>query len=315
MGTELMVEEEDYFRGKEITGCIDIERVAGKSVATRLFSKYPLKLISPSKVAPSVDVVWIYTISYGGGFVSGDCVFLKLKVANCCTAVMTTQASTKIYQSINGQVCEQLLQVCVERNGIFVLLPEPVTCFCKAKYNQFQTFSVAIDASVLLVDWCTSGRRERGEVWSFDQYKSTNRIFLEGKGPLFLDSMCLENEAGHSILNRMQPFQVVAMVLVWGPQLQSICRQLEEVVQLINRTIFGMKSPHFKDRMSLPDGVKYSNFVHPSFLVSCSNFGPKDDGLVVRIVANTTELVYDFFRYHLSGLSSIIGVLPYTRKS
>lgn len=68
------------------------------------------------------------------------------------------------------------------------MLPDPVTCFSAAKYEQFQTFYLDVNASLVLVDWCTSGRRERGEIWDFDYYRSTNHVMLAGK-PLFLDSV------------------------------------------------------------------------------------------------------------------------------
>ena len=69
------------------------------------------------------------------------------------------------------------------------MLPDPVTCFSAAKYEQFQKFYLDdAKANLVLVDWCTSGRRERGEIWYFNHYRSTNHIMLSGK-PLFLDSV------------------------------------------------------------------------------------------------------------------------------
>jgi hypothetical protein len=48
-----------------------VEKVGGRSTATSCFSKYPLKFLLPSKAAPAgTDVVWIYSITYGGGIVS-----------------------------------------------------------------------------------------------------------------------------------------------------------------------------------------------------------------------------------------------------
>lgn len=45
------------------------------------------------------------------------------------------------------------------------------------------------DSNLLMVDWVTSGRHERGEKWDFELYKSTNNIFLEDDEPLFLDTV------------------------------------------------------------------------------------------------------------------------------
>ncbi|MCO5579695.1 hypothetical protein L7F22_033553 [Adiantum nelumboides] len=290
------MEDRSFFANKEFTGCIEVDHVARKSMATRLFSKYPLKLIVPNKVAPSVDVVWIYALSYGGGFVSGDSVYIQIKIGSCCTTVFTTQASTKVYKSNAGLSCEQLFEVHIQQKGTFAMLPEPVTCFQASKYTQVQVFHLATDANVVLVDWCTSGRRECGEIWSFDSYKSTNHLYLEGKGPLFLDSMCLEH-GDLTILERMQPFQVVGMLLLYGPELRNLCMQLEESVQVLNHRSLRSRS----------QGM-------PGLLVSCSTFGSKDAGLVVRIMANTTELVYEFLRQNLASLSSLVGVCPYGGK-
>jgi len=78
------------------TGRIVIQKVAGRSAATSLFARYPLKFIRPTKVVSSqVDVVWIYTVSFGGGIVTGDLVYYTIAVGEGCTAVLATQASTK----------------------------------------------------------------------------------------------------------------------------------------------------------------------------------------------------------------------------
>lgn len=93
------------------TGYIAVERVEGRSTVTRCFCKYPLKLIVPKKVAPSAtDAVWIYSISYGGGIVSGDRVSCGLSVADDCTVALTTQASTKVYKSVDSKCSEQALE-------------------------------------------------------------------------------------------------------------------------------------------------------------------------------------------------------------
>lgn len=80
-------------------------------------------------------------------------------------------------------------QARVGSNAFLAVIPDPVTCFSTAKYSQRQVFKVVSDSSLLLVDWITSGRHERGEKWDFDLYKSTNHIFHNGDEPLFLDTV------------------------------------------------------------------------------------------------------------------------------
>lgn len=85
------------------------------------------------------------------------------------------------------------------QDALLVVIPDPVTCFSTAKYCQMQVFSLGSGSSLLLVDWITSGRSERGEKWAFSHYKSTNRIFLQGSEPVFFDTV-LFSFVSHYIL-------------------------------------------------------------------------------------------------------------------
>ncbi|CAI0387987.1 unnamed protein product [Linum tenue] len=213
------------------TGRVTVERVGGKSTVTRSFSKYPLKFILPNKVGSAgTDAVWIYALTYGGGIVSVRCCFSYLTlygdrisceffVGNGCTAVLTTQASTKVYKSLGSRCSEQLLEARIGSDALLVVIPDPVTCFSTARYAQKQVFRVvANSSSLLLVDWITSGRHESGEKWEFQLYKSTNQILLvdDDDRPLFVDSVLLEQGSISSIADRMLDYQVIAMIVILG---------------------------------------------------------------------------------------------------
>ncbi|XP_027185177.1 urease accessory protein D-like isoform X4 [Coffea eugenioides] len=213
------------------TGKVVVERVGGKSAAIHCYSKYPLKFIIPNKVGPSqIDAVWIYTITYGGGIVSGDAIKCDISVGDGCTTVLTTQASTKVYKSVESKCSEQVLEILLEQG----------------RYS--------------------------------------------------------------SIAERMQDYQVIAMVILLGPKLKFIQDQIQENVKNL-----------MSQQLRIPSGSsgRYGDiddnpfFTRPSFLASCSVFGPKGRGVVVRIAAMTTESVYSFLQCQLSGLDSLLGVAPY----
>ncbi|XP_075105505.1 urease accessory protein D isoform X3 [Nicotiana tabacum] len=283
-------------------GKVIVEKVGGKSTVTKCFSKYPLKFIIPRKVGSSeTDAVWIYTITYGGGIVS-------------------------VYKAVGSKSSEQVLEARVGSNAFLAVIPDPVTCFSTAKYSQRQVFKVVSDSSLLLVDWITSGRHERGEKWDFDLYKSTNHIFHNGDEPLFLDTVFLEQGTHAGIAERMQDYQVIAMVILLGPKLKLIQNQIQEDVKKIMSQSLHM--PTIGSR-------QYSNrhtdhcLTKPSFVASCSIFGPKVSptdtysislvacefqgiGVVTRIAAMTTESVYNFLQHQLSSMEPLLGVKPYS---
>ncbi|CAN1828542.1 Urease accessory protein D [Linum perenne] len=300
-----------------VTGKLRVEKVGEKSTATRCFSKYPLKFILPNKVGASgVDAVWIYTLTYGGGIVSGDRISCEFDICNGCTAVLTTQASTKVYKSLGSRCSEQFLEARIGSDALLVVIPDPVTCFATARYAQKQVFRVVAGSSLVLVDWITSGRHESGEKWEFELYKSTNQIFMAADDdedlPLFIDTVLLEQGSISSIAECMLDYQVIAMVVLLGPKLKNIQNQVQENVRRLMSKELHM--PFTGRRGSSSDG-----FDKPTFVASCSPFGPKvcscidmqGTGVVVRIAATTTESVYNFLNEQLSGLESLIGIAPY----
>ncbi|KAJ7553840.1 hypothetical protein O6H91_06G115200 [Diphasiastrum complanatum] len=292
-----------------LSGFLKIEHIAGKSVATRVFAKYPLKFLIPLKAASSTsDVIWIYAITYGGGYVSGDSISCQVDVGLGCTTVLTTQASTKVYKSVEGKFSEQLLKIGSE--ALFALLPDPVTCFSSAKYKQLQTFSLDKQANLVLVDWLTSGRRDCGEVWAFESYRSTNQILLDGETPILLDTMQLDQGAVQDVNTRLKGCHVIAMLVIYGPQLSDVSKQVQRKVKLLAGDTLKIGIRRRRDGTRGP-----SNLESPcKFFASCSTFGPSDCGILVRLAATKTEQVYEFLREALTALVPLVGTLPYIGK-
>ncbi|KAL6629096.1 hypothetical protein ACP70R_028861 [Stipagrostis hirtigluma subsp. patula] len=291
------------------TGAVRVEKVRGKSTLTRCFARYPLKLIAPSKVGPaSCDAVWLYSLTYGGGIVSGDTVSCTVSVGDGCTAAITTQASTKVYKAVGSKCSEQLLEARVGEGALLVVIPDPVTCFSTARYFQKQVFQVFANSNLVVVDWFTSGRYESGEKWDFSLYKSVNHVFLEDQ-PLFIDSVLLEQGLNCSIAERMQEYNVIAMVILLGPKLKHIQDQMQDEVrklmaaQLRPPTSGGSRYA-MRSQPQLPQ--------RPPLIASCSPFGRTGTGMVARVAAVSTESVYSFLRHHLAALEPFLGASPYS---
>ncbi|KAL6196950.1 hypothetical protein ACLB2K_032563 [Fragaria x ananassa] len=292
----------------EKQGRLVVEKVGGRSTVTRSFSKYPLKFIIPRKVGSSkADAVWVYTLTYGGGIVTGDSISCEFTIGEGCTTVITTQASTKVYKSLGAKCSEQVMEARVGSNALLAVIPDPVTCFSTARYSQKQIFRVASDSSLVLVDWITSGRHESGEKWDFDLYKSANHIVI-GDEPLFLDMVHLENGSISSIAERMQDYQVNAMVVLLGPKIKHIKDLVQENVKRMMAEQLHNHSTASGRQQKINSDYRLTK---PSFIASSSIFGPKGIGVVVRIAATTTESVYKFLQHQLAGMEPLLGVSPY----
>ncbi len=186
----------------------------------------------------------------------------------------------------------QSLIFTVSATGGLFLLPDPVTCFRAAAYNQIQTFHLVGTSSAAILDWITSGRRSLGEEWAFSRYYSVNEIFLDGKR-IARDVMLLEDNEidvhplpSRCLAEKLAPYSCYAMLFLLGPMLQSTIQHLAAQYERISV----MKSRR-------PDDLIWS--LSPIAGQGCS--------VVVRIAGKETESVKRWIREALSPAEDVLG--------
>lgn len=234
-------EAEGQFNGE---GLAVLRAHKGAAMFTHLSFTFPLKLISPAassriaSLATAKAVAALYIVGYGGGLVSGDSVELDMDVGQGACAVVLTQGSTKVFKTRAtaptrhvstmhtagpdatsaarvgvgvGGMTRQVYRYLIRADATLVLLPDPVTCFAAARYDQVQRFDLrSSTSSLVMLDWITPGRTavchtphvrvsaldafpeaQRGaqmkdyttpprlpERWKFDSYRSRNEVRL-----------------------------------------------------------------------------------------------------------------------------------------
>jgi len=280
------------------------------AVFSELSYQYPLKLLSPRVHHPAVAIAYILT--YGGGLVSGDHIRLDVHVCSGASLLLLTQGSTKVFKHRLGARAlkrrrpatanvssslptTQRLDVSVQQDGVLLLLPDPVTCFSNAAYNQLQSFHLERGASAVILDWITSGRMSRGEEWQFTRYYSVNEVWL-GKKRVARDVLLLEEQTTNSevlpqrtLKDRMAMFACYATVLLIGPKVNAIGAVLSTAYRALS--IYQRVSP---ERMVW-------------------SLGEIEGGWVVRVAAKETETVREWLREQLVGLSELVGADVYSK--
>ncbi|KAJ2893638.1 hypothetical protein IWW38_002807, partial [Coemansia aciculifera] len=208
-------------------GSIDCQVVAGK-LRQAVSSAYPLKLISPhaghAKTPANLYPAVSYLLSYGGGIVHGDRIHVDMRVGSQCALVVLTQGSTKVFRKNMENDQEQTFQtivVDVAPGALLCLLPDPVTCFSSAMYNQRQAVTLQDStSSVVLLDWMTSGRMSRGERWAFEKYFSVN-VIKTPDNIVVRDALLLQQP---DFARRLAAFDALALILILGPAVASVAQ-------------------------------------------------------------------------------------------
>jgi urease accessory protein len=223
----------------------------------------------------------VYAATFGGGLVGGDAIALDVNVGPSAAALISTQASTKVYRS--DRTASQRLHAHVEDQGLLVLLPDPVTPFAASRYTQEQHINLADAASLVAVDWMTAGRVSSGERWQFTSYAS--RTWLRRGGRIVLhDATVLTNEDS-DVSDRMRRFNCVAWAIAIGPAVRAAAARLAGILS-------GAPVPKRAD-------------------VLLSAAALEDDGVLLRVAGTSAQQVGAVLKQHLNFVPSLLGDDPW----
>lgn len=199
--------------------------------------------------------------------------------------------------SANVPHTKQAFHFSIADNGALFLLPDPVTCFRSASYNQIQKFELAsATASLVLLDWVTSGRKTLGEDWVFSRYYSENEIRIEGRC-VIKDVMLLDDKEiiasplkHRTLADRLAPYSCYATLILCGPLVQTVVNRLREEY----------------------DKISVMKTIRPQALLWSMSDVAKGVS-IVRVAALETETVKRWLKDALIDLEDVISREVYAR--
>ena len=266
------------------SAALTVQSVAGQSAVVSAFSTEPLKLLTPISRGPSV---WACVSSFGGGLVAGDETRLDLEVGTGACCFVGTQASTKVYRNPARRACGHQTRGKVADDGCLVFAPDVLQAFADSSYSQRQEFDLTGSASLVLVDWLSSGRSDCGEHWAFRSFQSRNEIRVDGKRRV-VDAVRLDSESGPlASPGRMGHWNCLAMLLMIGPGLAAQSAGLLEDIG---------RRPVEKVATSVASASGITG------------------GALLRVAGDSVEVVRRELQQHLDGLSGLLGDNPWKRK-
>jgi len=263
---------------------LEVKLVFNESTVTSAFATSPMKLLTPRSRGQSV---WACTSSFGGGLVAGDQTRLDLMLGCETKCFMGTQASTKIYRNPHNRPCGHVSEARLEPGALLVFAPDAIQAFAESSYSQTQTFHLAADAGLVLVDSFSAGRVAHGERWAFDRFSTRNEVFIADQC-VFLDALCLDpTEGDFDSPCRGGRYNCIALLAMLGTPLQAI-------------------AAHSVKRISARPVERRSATV-------CSA-SPHAHGAVLRVAGESTEAVAGELRRHLALFAPLLGDDPWKRR-
>ena len=220
---------------------LKVAQVRGRSRLVACKNLQPLKLLQPASPGSFCHVV---LSSYGGGLVAGDIIRLRVAVQAGAQLVLSTQASTRIFRSIDGAVAEQHTVGAVGENALAVVFPDPVVPQAASRYRQSQEWHLQPTALLLLIDWFHSGRMDQGERFAFTSFHSELRVRVAGR-LLVLDRFGFQPEANIAAAPaNFAGYQTFFSAYLVGSADDARFHKLAEALKQLKMP--GGNGPHFK---------------------------------------------------------------------
>ncbi len=164
-----------------------LKNINGITKATTIRNQKPIKILSPKSHHSHCHLT---TTNYGGGFVQGDSIKIKIDAQKDTTSLLTSQANNRVYKSENGSTCVIYQEIDIDKNACFFLLNDPLVLQKNSKLEQYLTCHITKESSFVLLDWISTGRIKSNEHLVFDSFYSETTILYNHK-KILLDKFVL----------------------------------------------------------------------------------------------------------------------------
>jgi len=250
-------------------GILDLELQmdsVDKTVVTRQFSQVPLQIqraLYPENSLPGM--AYLYVISPSGGILQGDRYRTDVLLKNKAIAHITTQGATRIY-SMNSNSASQMVNITVDENCYLEYIPDQIIPYKNSRYYQKVNLEVHDNSTLIYSEILTPGRVAMGESFEYDICYLRTHCKNQDKKIRFLENTKIEPKK-----QKLNDFGILGEHSIVGTvYIFTRKEDVNELENTINQTI--------RDRHEVSVGT--------SIL-------PDESGIIIRILGNKTELVFD----------------------
>ncbi|OPX50092.1 urease accessory protein UreD [Clostridium thermobutyricum] len=147
--------------------------------------------VSPTLHLDREEISTYFLIQIGGGYVEGEKFLNNIEVKENARAIVTTQASAKIYKCENKLETYQKTNIKLDKNSILEFVTDPVILYKDAKYKQENNIYMDETSTFIYTDGITSGWSPDGQDFKYDRAKLQTNLYYNGELVL-LDNLVME---------------------------------------------------------------------------------------------------------------------------
>ncbi|GAB7388380.1 hypothetical protein BSNK01_22170 [Bacillaceae bacterium] len=161
----------------------------GKTVLTRSFHKWPLKIAKP--FAGEHGELLLYLQDASPGLFNGDVQEIACTLEKGARLFLTTPASCRLHPSPTEEASRQLLRFFLQEGAVLEYFPEPLVPYRGVNFSGKTELHMEKGAQAMIAEILTPGRIGRGEIFAYERVASEFSVYWHGRLTAW-DSLVLE---------------------------------------------------------------------------------------------------------------------------
>ena len=195
--------------------------------------------LSPTIHLDSEKISTYFIVGLGGGYVEGEKYRYRIKLKEDSRAIITTQASTKVYKCEQGKKTEQETLINLERNSILEYITDSVILYKNAIYKQVNNIYMDEGATLIYSDGITSGWSKEGEEFQYSSVQLKTDLYVNNKLVLLDNLLVNPREDDVTKLGFFEGYQNFGTLLVINKNINmKVIEKLRNDIKNLNLPIY-----------------------------------------------------------------------------
>ncbi len=202
-----------------------------------------------SKISPAVyldvdNVPCYYLIQLGGGYIEGEYYENYLEMKDDSRAVITTQASNKVYKSENGIPSKQYSRIKVGENAVMEYINDSVILYKDAVYEQETDIFLKESSTFIYTDGITAGWSPDGKNFQYTSTRMKTKIFIDNELVYFDNLKLVPSQYDVQDFGILEGYKNFGTMIVADRRIdRDIIKEIRERIENLNLDIkFGISS-------------------------------------------------------------------------
>lgn len=179
-------------------------------------------------------IITYYLLQLGGGYIEGEKYKNIFKLKEGTRALITTQASTKVYKCEHGDKVEQETIIELGKNSVLEYVTDTVILYKNAIYKQVNNIYLDESSTLIYSDGITSGWSPEGDKFTYTNVQLKSNVYINNKIVLLDNLIVNPKENDVTKLGFFEDYSNFGTLLVINKNITS--NVIEEVRKELEKT-------------------------------------------------------------------------------